>query len=60
VTENERPNKEFTKWLASWSAQNQQHNVLIGHLRQKETVENGKQKYPNEKPMKLAELKRHG
>jgi len=53
VTGDERPNNnEFAKWMASWSAQIQQHNVRIGHLRQKQTVENGKQKYPDNQPIK--------
>jgi len=52
VTEEGRPNNEFAKWMASWSAQIQQRNVLMGNLRQKQTVENGKQKYPDDKPMK--------
>jgi hypothetical protein len=58
VTGEGRPNNEFSKWMASWSAQIQQHNVLIGHLRQKQTVENEKQKYPDEKPIRFADLKR--
>jgi hypothetical protein len=59
VTGDGRPNNGFAKWMASWSAQIQQHNAVIGHLKQKPTVENDKQKYPEEKPIKLAEPKRH-
>jgi hypothetical protein len=59
VTGDGRPNNEFVKWMASWSAQIQQHNLLIGHLRPKQTVENGKQKYPDNKTIKLADPKRH-
>jgi hypothetical protein len=59
VTGDGRPNNEFAKWMASWSAQIQQHNLLIGHLRQKQTVENEKQSYPDSKTIKLADPKRH-
>jgi hypothetical protein len=52
MTGDGRANTEFAKWMASWSAQIQQRNALIGHLRQKQTVENGKLKYPDEKPLK--------
>ena len=46
----ERQNNEFAKWMASWSAQIQQRNVLIGRLKQKQAVESGKQKYLEDKP----------
>jgi len=59
VTGDGRPNNEFAKWMADWSARIQQHNVIVGHLRQKQTVENGKQKYPDSKPVKLADPRRH-
>ena len=59
MTGDERPNNEFAKWMASWSAQVQKRHALIGHLRQKQTVEDEKQEYPDDKPMKLADLKRH-
>jgi hypothetical protein len=59
VTGDGHPNIEFAKWMASWSAQIQQHNVLIGHLRQEQTVENDKQKYPDNQPIKRADPKRH-
>jgi hypothetical protein len=50
VTGEGGPNNEFAKWMASWSAQIQQRNVLIGRLKQKQTVENEKQKYADDKP----------
>jgi hypothetical protein len=36
--------------MASWSAQIQQRNVLIGRLKQKHAVENEKQKCADDKP----------
>jgi hypothetical protein len=60
VTRDGGPNNEFAKWMASWCAQIQQHNVLNGHSRHKQTVESGKQKYSDEKPIKLADQERHG
>jgi len=51
VTGDGRSNDEFAKWMASWSAQIQRRYVLIGHLRQKQTVENVEQKYPADKPL---------
>jgi len=57
VTGDGRPNNEFAKWMASWRAQIQQRYVLIGHSRQKRTVENGEQKYPDDKPIEIADLK---
>jgi hypothetical protein len=45
--------------MASWSAQIQHRSVLTGPLREEETIEDGKQKHPDDKPIELADPKRY-
>ena len=53
----DHPNSEFAKWMARWSEQIQQHNLRIDQLRQKQTVESKKHKYPDEELVKISRPK---